>query len=478
MQSHTRTWMAASYLSVMLTICISLTAQNASPANPPKYIAIEMRPLGGRQSNFSPFSHVLSNQEALAGSGDTADFDPNFHNQNVLTGENIFVQHAAMLRHGITTDLGALPGALNNSMAIAINNNATAVGLSADGSMDPILGTPAAVAVIWKNGQITNLGTFGGHESVAFAVNSSDQVTGCAANNIPDPDGLWGVQNRAFLYQNGMLTDIGTLGGTDACGTYINDAGQIVGISFTANNDFHTFIYANQQMTDIGTLGGTFTSPNWVNASGQIVGVSNLTGDSIGHAFFWDGAAIHDLGSLSSSFGSNYSEALSVNDAGDAVGYSLASVTAYHATYWHNGTITDLGTLPGDTVSKAWGINNRGQIVGTSGTAGIEAQHAVLWQNGQIYDLSHLSHTTMITAAFNINDQGEIAAVANANGDGNGGQQFYSIIQRSFLLVPFLPGGSNDGAQERETPAPKAGASHSLFGPGSHSHQRPLSLFR
>ena len=240
-----------------------------------------------------------------------------------------------------------------------------------------------------------------------------------------------------------MLTDIGTLGGTDACGTYINDAGLIVGISFTATQEFHTFTYANQQMTDIGTLGGTFTSPNWVNASGQVVGVSNLTGDSIGHAFFWDGAAIHDLGSLSTGFGSNYSEALSVNDAGDAVGYSGVSAVAYHAAYWHNGTITDLGTLPGDTVSKAWSINNHGQIVGVSGTVGIEAQHAVLWQNGQIYDLSQVFHNAEITAAFNINDRGQIAAVGNGNGDGNGGQQFYSIVQRVLLLIPF-GGGAND----------------------------------
>ena len=43
-----------------------------------------------------------------------------------------------------------------------------------------------------------------------------------------------------------------------------------------------------------------------------------------------------------------------------------------------NVTITDLGTL-GWTISEAVAINNRGQILGVSYTAGDSAFHAVLW---------------------------------------------------------------------------------------------------
>ena len=78
--------------------------------------------------------------------------------------------------------------------------------------------------------------------------------------------------------------------------------------------------------------------------------------------------------------------------------------------------ITDLGTLPGDTCSRAWGINNKGQIVGTSGHCGqgVQAQHAVLWQNGQIYDLTHVSPLQgQMTSAFYINDKEEIGTVGN-----------------------------------------------------------------
>jgi probable HAF family extracellular repeat protein len=71
-----------------------------------------------------------------------------------------------------------------------------------------------------------------------------------------------------------------------------------------------------------------------------------------------------------------------------------------------NGLMTDLGTLPGGSLSKAEGINDKGQIVGYSEkTSGYT--HAVLWQNGVMTDLGTLSGEPF-SDAYGINDKEQI----------------------------------------------------------------------
>jgi probable HAF family extracellular repeat protein len=60
-----------------------------------------------------------------------------------------------------------------------------------------------------------------------------------------------------------------------------------------------------------------------------------------------------------------------INDNGQIVGWSEAADGAPHAFSYSGGVMTDLGTLPGMTISEALGINDRGQVVGYSQTAGI-----------------------------------------------------------------------------------------------------------
>ncbi len=403
----------------------------------------------------------------MVGSADTGQFDPNFSNPNYLVGQDPYLQHAVVTQGFVQQDLGALPGA-NSSISTWVNDSGVVVGISENGSIDPLIGIPEGVAVLWKNGQITNLGTLGGNQSIAFAVNSSGQVNGCAANAVPDDNSIfgWGTQTRGFLYQNGTMQDIGTLGGTDTLASLINDAGQVAGGSYTASMETHAFVWTNGKMQDLGTLGGTYSYPNAINSTGQAVGVSNLAGNSIAHAFFWDGTKLHDLGSLASGFQKDYSEALWMNDAGDIVGDSLVSPTASHAFLWKNGVMTDLGTLPGDRCSIAWGINSKDQVVGASGLCG-SPQHAFLWQNGQMYDLSHVFFNAVLTSAFFISDSGDIGAVGNEGGGSNGGQA-YLTMQRGFLLIPFPSGSDNDTEQDGTGPAEKVGASHNRFGSRSN----------
>jgi probable HAF family extracellular repeat protein len=97
------------------------------------------------------------------------------------------------------------------------------------------------------------------------------------------------------------------------------------------------------------------------------------------------------LGTLGGAQGS--SVALAINDPGQVVGYSYTADGSLHATLWSHGATTDLGTLPGGTISEATGINNRGDIVGWSTYGGTSYSHAFLWTDGIMIDLGTLGDT-------------------------------------------------------------------------------------
>ena len=81
-----------------------------------------------------------------------------------------------------------------------------------------------------------------------------------------------------------------------------------------------------------------------------------------------------DLGTL----GGANSKAFGINPRGDIVGQSETANGETHAFLYRDGTMTDLGTLPGGFESVAYGINPRGDVVGESGTRSGDG-HAILW---------------------------------------------------------------------------------------------------
>ena len=290
--------------------------------------------------------------------------------------------------------------------------------------------------MVWKDGQITDLGTLeGGYESLANDINNRGQVVGNSQNAIPDSFGYGGVQLRAVLWQNGTIQDLGTLGtGNDAITSLVNDRGQIAGWSYTNSTanvatgipTQDPYLWHHGEMLDLGTLGGTVGAPNALNSRGQVAGVSNLAGDTTAHPFRWTEAeGMKDLGTLGGTFG----DAFWINEAGEVVGLaSLPSDQVFHAFLWKDGVMTDLGTLDGDLTSDAIGINSRGQVVGSSGSPNSSVR-GFLWENGSMYDLNTLiSRSSKLNLFFPsiINDRGEIAGQAQLpNGD-----------VRAFLLIP------------------------------------------
>jgi hypothetical protein len=159
-----------------------------------------------------------------------------------IDGTLPFVFHAFKSKDGDVTDLGALPPTVGNcSSAIPVNDRGEIAGSSENGVFGPVLGIKQFPTVLWKNGEIEDLGTFGGNYSFAAQINNQSRVTGFHLILSPIPSMFGadlgvpsaGTQTRAFLRQNGHMDDLGTLGGPDAIGIFVNNHGQVAGYSDT-----------------------------------------------------------------------------------------------------------------------------------------------------------------------------------------------------------------------------------------------------
>jgi probable HAF family extracellular repeat protein len=430
-------WMYIAPLAALAMVS-QAAAQNAE--NSPvyhQYTLTQVGTLGGPVSTSVGSGSYFNIQGGTVGLAATDAADP--FSPNCFF--DCFVTHALKFQYGTLTDLGALPGT-NSSAAIQINDSGLVVGLSETGSVDPATGYPEYHAVVWKHGAIGDLGTFGGSVGYANGVNNSGQVVGAATNAIPDQYakdmecGGWNcwpmtTQLRAFLWEGGQLQDLGTLGGNDALASFVNQRGQVAGVSYTNTTPNSTtgiptqdpFLWENGKMVDLGGLGGTLGNPTSLNNRGQVTGQSNLAGDQTFQPFLWDRGVLTNLGGLGGTYGAgNW-----IDDAGDVVGYSgTAGDAAYHGFLWRHGAMTDLGTLAGDSYSNAYAINAEGQIVGQSINSDYSAFTAFLWEHGgpmvdlnALVDPSSNPSSLYLWYAYAVADSGEILALgAFPNGDG------------------------------------------------------------
>lgn len=459
-------------LAMLLGVAAQRSAAQNQNARHPHFRLIDLGTFGGPNSFFpgpEPVARVLNNQGLASGFADTSAPDPYYPS---CFNYDCYVGHAFKWENEALIDIGVLPGGVSSD-AGATSANGSLADESQNGLIDPMTGLPEVRAVIWtQDGHIIDLKTFGGDESFATDINDIGQVSGMAENKIPDPFSFIGAnQGRAFLW-DGVLRDLGTLGGPDSFGLYINDRGQVAGISYTdstanASTGFptiHPFLWENGYMRDLGSFGGLGSSGdfnegfsvevNGLNAWGEVVGTSPLAGDETHHAFLWNGF-LKDLGTL----GGANSQGWWVSDSGLVVGRADFSPESanHHAFLWRNDVMTDLGTLGPCLNSTALVVNSSGQVVGDTGDCpGGGDGPSFFSENGQpMVDINSLvvpgSDIEVVNAVF-INEQGEVAGQGMLpNGD-----------VHAVLLIPATP-EEIAAANARNASRPTPTAMHALI---------------
>lgn len=210
-------------------------------------------------------------------------------------------------------------------------------------------------------------------------------------------------------------------GGTTSLANGINDRGDVVGRSYTADLSQHATIWlAGGAPADLGVLpGGMMSDAAAVSSSGVIVGttVMDAPDNYANHATLWSSATSAPV--YLASLGGWNSQAAGINTAGDIVGYShVPDNSTMHATFWPAAGHAphDLGTLSGGTYSEAAAINTAGDIVGL-GEDGFMNTQAVLWPAVGRVPVVLQSLGGRYNRAYGISDNGDIVGMSqDANG--------------------------------------------------------------
>jgi probable HAF family extracellular repeat protein len=272
-----------------------------------------------------------------------------------------------------------------------------------------VAAAPAAAATTYK---VTDLGSLG-LGSAPNGINATGVVTG--------------------------KSSLSTLVPTPSCVPYHNHK------PVCTEHPYHAFVWSNGTMTDLGTLGsGNFSAGTAVNSSGEVAGWSDTKADTGQEASVWNGGKVTGLGVPLDSV------AAGINDLGQVVGSWGNATTGSQPFLDSNGTVTDLPE-PGFVATSNLGcqadaINNNAQIAGTcwgwnSKLALIYAD-LVLWQNGTVTDLGTLGGERSGAAA--INASGQIVGYGTALGSGVATDGFLYSNGTMTDLGSFIPAAIND----------------------------------
>src|SRR5579864_7561923 len=205
------------------------------------------------------------------------------------------------------------------------------------------------------------LGTLGGKNSSINwnGINDSGEAVGMSETSVPDPNGedLCGFGAHAtclpFLWRNGVMQALPTLGGNNGQASAINNSGQVVG-------------YAENGIVDS-------TCP------------AGVTNNRVDLPALWDKGKAEPLSTIGND---PDGVAFGINNRGQAVGYSGTCTTENFAELWENGVATPLADL-GTPGAIAYAINGHNQIVGQAVNSD-GTPLAALWQNNTVTSLGPL----------------------------------------------------------------------------------------
>jgi probable HAF family extracellular repeat protein len=280
--------------------------------------------------------------------------------------------------------------------------------------------------------RVVDLGTLGGTSSAGWGTNDRSWISG--VSSLPGD-----MQTRAFLWREGVMTDLGTLGGPNSWSYFpLNERGTVTGGAETSTLDpmgedfcgFGTYleclpvVWRHGSIAALPLLGGGNGAAFGLNNRGQVAGEAETTVVEPTcvspqvlqfKPVIWDRDGVHEL---PRSPGDPVGAALAVNDRGEVVGWSGTCApgsgpheTFLHALLWNDGTMIDLGSLGGKRNVVAADINNRGEVIGYSNLANDVSHHAFLWHAGVMRDLGTLAGDSS-SEASDINDLGQVVGAS------------------------------------------------------------------
>jgi probable HAF family extracellular repeat protein len=318
-------------------------------------------------------------------------------------------------------------------------------------------------ASVWFHDQIFQLDPLGGtNSSVAWSgKNNSDLVVGITQTNRPQSrtDG-WscraffpGPDNTkytcvGFVWEGRRMTALPTLGGDNGFATSANNQRQVVGWAETTIPDptctdptqpgFKAVLWDLSRQETVALppyANDSAGAATAISDHGRVVGISGDCDQSVGrrsakHAVLWENGTVKNLGTVG---GDTWNTPTAITRRGDiVVGFGNApgadpDAPSFRAWLWTErddiacdklpGTdLCDLGTLDPGGTAEAWGVNERGQVVGTACSAGGDCR-AFLWQNGEMKDLDLLKGTYphRLFNAMDINNLGQITGRARTS---------------------------------------------------------------
>jgi probable HAF family extracellular repeat protein len=378
MKSGMFTWIVALGVCTPMAMPTRAVAQerSASQAQKRETVRYTITDLGTLEGGTFSQPFAINRYGLVSGSSNLADGD----------------QHATLWLEKLKVDIGAPGLGGPNSIAFGDNDGFKSAGEAETSTSDPNgedfcgFGTHlTCLPFLWQDGEMIQLPTLGGNNGVAMAVSNRGEVAGFAENSTSDP-GCPAPQVLHFepaVWEKGMIHKLPTFAGDpDGVAQQINDNGVVVGGSGTCATFNANFLY-------------------------NLVPI---------HALLWEKGKATDLGNLGGKTGqAGGNIAYDINNQGQVVGNSdLPGDTTFHAFLWsRKAGMQDLGTLSGDVASFSISINDAGSAVGGSLDAKFNPR-AFLWEKGVMTDLNTriLGHSSLyLLTGCSINSRGEITGL-------------------------------------------------------------------
>ncbi|HEX8070528.1 MAG TPA: FG-GAP-like repeat-containing protein [Pyrinomonadaceae bacterium] len=279
---------------------------------------------------------------------------------------------------------------------------------------------------------LTDLGTLGGNDSAARALNNAGRVAGQSYT-----DGFNPFSDRAFLYSDGAMRDLGRIGTQLSYVTRLSDAGQILGCAneHRTGQACHAFIYEGGALTDLNSLlptdsGVVLVSAEDINAAGPIVGYNNVGSSFARHALMLTPSAPVAACAVPSFAGPAFFSTIAAHAlaVGDLDGDGKADVAVVNAARPGSvailrgdggGRLTAAGTFPTGAVPLSVAIadfngDGRADLI-TANSDPTDGEASVLLGNG---DGSFGAPRPLHWSPGGFTRNAQVVTVADFNGDG------------------------------------------------------------